>query len=367
MYCPSDVNSGFIELAGPILPQYIDKIKVDSYPLSISFSPRTTKPSIMGNRVDESSENTCSYRGKKFSLNGGIQICSVTNKNYLFAGQNKPSIAEIIMTFSANNSSQPGLDGILLCIPIYDSASPSHAAYLEQLVSPDEHHTIASMQTIFYENSSDNSQVSIAYKTCVEIVSDKDEVSTKSLYVVVFPNGVRILQKDYQSLLSLMGGKLSSYQLPAALRDGASTIKMYKFDDDGNKIPTLASSSGEMYTTTLSSCSDDFSNRFEYFSKPPLLPTSQFSKDICPYYTTQQYKCVPFNQLQDLSGNYVIPGNKTLETILAEQQLVKEKQLGKTTKSMSAAEIEIMVAGIVGGLFALGLAIKIGSWISKNA
>jgi hypothetical protein len=29
---------------------------------------------------------------------------------------------------------------------------------------------------------------------------------------------------------------------------------------------------------------------------------------------------MPFNQLKDLSGAYVVPGNKTLDTILYEQQ-----------------------------------------------
>jgi hypothetical protein len=367
MYCPSDVNSGFIELAGPILPQYIDKIKIDSYPLSISFSPRTTPPSMLGNRIDESSDNTCSYRGKKFSLNGGIQICSVTNKNYIFAGQNNPPIAELIMSFAANSPSQSDLAGILLCVPIYDAATPSHAAYLQQIVNPDDYPNTASIQTIFYENSNDTSQVSIAYKTCVEVIAnERDGVYTKSIYVVVFPNGIRISQKDYQDLLAQMGGELQEYQLPVSIRDGAYTVKMYKFDDEGNKIPTQFSD-GELYTTVISSCSDDFNNRFEYFSKPPLLPTTQFAKDICPYYTTQQYKCVPFNQLQDLSGNYVIPGNKSLETILSEQQLMKDKQLGKTAPKMTTADIEIMVAGIIGGIVALGLAIKVGSWISKNA
>jgi len=64
MYCPPDVNTGFIQLVGPIQQADLNNITVKSYPLSISFAPRTTVPTLMGNRIDESTENTCTYRGK---------------------------------------------------------------------------------------------------------------------------------------------------------------------------------------------------------------------------------------------------------------------------------------------------------------
>jgi hypothetical protein len=68
MFCPSDVNTGFIQLVGPIQQQDLNTITVKSYPLSISFAPRTTVPTLLGNRIDESTENTCTYRGQRFSL-----------------------------------------------------------------------------------------------------------------------------------------------------------------------------------------------------------------------------------------------------------------------------------------------------------
>ena len=68
---------------------------------------------------------------------------------------------------------------------------------------------------------------------------------------------------------------------------------------------------------TISVSSDYFRNRLEYFILPPRSSSRQFNTEQCPYYKTSQYKCMPFNQLKDLSNNYVIPGSKTLNTILS--------------------------------------------------
>ena len=120
MSCPPDVNSGFIQIVGPILQQDLNSITVKSYPLSIAFAPRTTRPTLIGNRIDESTENTCTYKGKRFSL-VDVQICSVTNKGYILPGETNKPVAELIISFSANNSANDlsSLSGILLCVPIY--------------------------------------------------------------------------------------------------------------------------------------------------------------------------------------------------------------------------------------------------------
>ena len=81
---------------------------------------------------------------------------------------------------------------------------------------------------------------------------------------------------------------------------------------------------------------------------------------------------MPFNQLSDLSGNYVIPGNKTLDTILFEQQQAQLQQnTGGTTditsNTLSTEQIETYVAMGAGVLIAGIIALKVGSWISNNA
>lgn len=478
MYCPSDVNTGFIQLVGPILQQDLNSITVKSYPLSIAFAPRTTPPTLIGNRIDESTENTCTYKGNRFTL-VDTQICSVMNKGYQLPGNKNEPQAELIMSFSANSSvsSLSQLSGILLCVPIYVGES-SHNEYIEQLIrgeppsckytsnrsmeysgnfihslkdyglsecinyccndpkclaythkngvcqtyesipqistTPDiksisgtVNHNISNkvtsiikkekcstksnsetgisndskkasvpnLETIFYNSDNDTDQVSLAYKTCFESIDSKGVPTSRSLYIVVFPKGIVLSEPRMAQLLLELNTSLSPYMVPPVIRGGDITLRSYKYNDEGNKIPTVTSRDGIIYGTPLSSCTDDFKFRFEYFTLPPRLPSSKLAKfntEQCPYYKTTQYKCMPFNQLNDLSGEYVIPGNKTLDTILYEQQQAKEKQISgsissNTKISLTTEQIESIIAGIVSISIISIIAIKVGSWISKNA
>ena len=473
MFCPSDVNTGFIQLVGPIQQQDLNTITVKSYPLSISFAPRTTIPSLIGNRIDESTENTCTYRGQRFSL-VDVQICSAVSKGYILPGKLSESVAELVLSFSANNAAQElsALSGILMCVPIYDSGTPSHADYLNQLIDPnvpscnythlvgsdyqggdynnipntsltsciksccddvnclaytfsngtcymknsipnlkktgdtsmvtgtvnhnvknknscptpncpkpncDGKHKkdekkksgVPNLESIFYAWDGDTTQTSLAYKTCFETIDSSNLPTSRSLYINVFPNGITLTQAGFQQLLIQLNGKLSTYSIPPAIRGGDSTLRSYKFNDDGIKVPTIISQDGIIYSTPLSSCTDEFRHRFEFFSFPPRLPSStKWNSEQCPYYKTSQYKCVPFNQIKDLSGNYVIPGNKTLDTILYEKQQTQLKQNAgdiNAPKTLTTDQIEGMVAGVAGIAIAAIIALKIGSWISNNA
>jgi hypothetical protein len=384
MFCPSDVNTGFIDIDGPIQQQDLNSITVKSYPLSISFKPRTTIPSLLGNRIDESTgiENTCTYRGKRFNL-ADVQICSVLSKGYILPGITIQPVAELVLTFSANNSvaDYESLSGILLCVPIYDSSTPNHNAYLDRVIDPDNKDyvktndnkpTIPNLETIFYGWKGDTTQTSIAYKTCFETINNKNLPSSRSLYVVVFPNGITLKSNTYQKLRTKLNF-LPSYSVPASIRGGDPTLKKYRFDN-GKKIPEIISTDGNIYSTSISSCDDNFKHRFEYFTLPPRVPSSssipgQLNSEQCPYYKTNQYKCVPFNQSKDLSGNLVVPGNKTLETVLSDRdQAQKNANSGdSSSKALTTDEIEGIVAIVAGVAIAAAIFLKVGDWISKKA
>jgi hypothetical protein len=218
------------------------------------------------------------------------------------------------------------------------------------------------LETIFYNSSVDTSQTSLAYMTTFNTVSSSNIVNpTKKLYVVVFPNGIRMTSSTYQQLLLQMRSmnssithKLLPYYVPLYIRDSEDTLVSYKIDSNGNKIPKSTSNKGEIGTTIFSSCNDEFKNRVEYFTKPPYyLSTSKslkslksFNSEKCPYYKTNEYKCVPFNQLHDLSGvdqdAYVIPGNSTLQNILD-----KDKSTSGSSVSVSMATDDIIVYSTV--------------------
>ena len=473
MSCPPDVNSGFIQLVGPILQQDLNSITVKSYPLSIAFAPRTTRPTLIGNRIDESTENTCTYKGNRFTL-VDTQICSVMNKGYQLAGNKNEPQAELILSFSANSaaSSLSQLSGILLCIPIY-AGEPSHDEYLNQVImgeppsckyttqqsmeysgtptssinnytlsqcidyccgdakclaytyknntcfayesipsigpsqdlktiSGTVNHNVSTkpapivvkekcntkdgkdattkssvpnLETIFYSSDDDVSQSSVAYKTCFETIDSSGAPSSRSLYIVVFPKGIVLSEPIFGQLMLELNTTLQPYMIPPAIRGGDVTIRSYKYNDDGNKIPTITSQDGIIYATPLSSCTDEFRHRFEYFTLPPRLPSSKsakFNTEQCPYYKTTQYKCMPFNQLSDLSGEYVIPGNKTLDTILYEQEQAAQKATSEsiqadTKTSLTTEQIEGIIAGVAGVAIVGLILLKAGSWISKNA
>jgi hypothetical protein len=483
MFCPSDVNTGFIQLVGPIQQQDLNTITVKSYPLSISFAPRTTIPSLIGNRIDESTENTCTYRGQRFSL-VDVQICTPTSKGYTLPGQTTEPVAELVLSFSANNGAQDlsSLSGILMCIPIYDSGAPNHADYINQLIDPEvpscsythlvgsdysggdynsfgnatlsscikaccddvnclaytfsngkchlknsipsikktgdtsmvtgtvNHniknsgassctvpncpkpkcngkHTkdndnkksgVPNLETIFYAFDGDVSQSSIAYKTCFETIDNNNLPTSRSLYIVVFPNGITLTQSGFQQLLIQLNGNIPTYVIPPAIRGGDSTLRSFRFDDEGNKVPTLISQDGIIYATPISSCTDEFRHRFEFFTLPPRLPksSSQWNTEQCPYYKTTQYKCMPFNQLKDtadLNGaTYVIPGNKTLDTVISERNKIQQQQdtnniTDPNEKTLTTEQIEAIIAGVAGVAIASIVILKIGSWISNHA
>lgn len=452
-YCPADVNTGFIELIGPIKTPELQTIAVDSYPLSISFAPRTTAPTLVGNRIDESTENTCTYKGQRFHL-VDTQICSSLHKGYVMPEMNETPVAELILTFAAGSSPSDlqAQSGILLCLPIYDSGFPQHHHYLTQIIDPnipsckysnnvgynytgdsynsvqkstltscirnccgdpncisytfnngtcnmknsiqpldksagdgyvsgkvdhtsvaaseasckggskDKENIVANLQTLFYEWEGDTSQYSLAYKTCFETLDENNSPVSRSLYVVVFPNGIHLSQQNYQQLILQLGGQLYTYNSPPAIRNTEQTIRTYNFDNQGNKQPLTLSADGIIYRTPLSSCTDEFVNRFELFTKPPRLPTVKFQNDSCPYYQTSQYKCVPFNQLKDLSGNYVIPGgNTTLQNILDN----KNAELNYSKPEISNNDLAIGIASFIAPIVVVTLCIGLGSLVVK--
>lgn len=455
-YCPLDVNTGIIELVGPINHTELQSIENRGSPFSISFAPRTTVPSLIGNRIEETSENTITIKGDRYSL-VDVQICSSLHKGYILPFMNEAPIAELILSFTPKTipSSLQQLSGALLCIPIYDTGFPNHNQYLSQLIhsdapscnytnqpgsdykggdyqnlqntsllkcinsccndpkcmaythtsgncylknsipnlvktgdnsmnagtvnhsqpgstcsiNKDKENKVANLQTIFYDWENDESQSSLTYKTCFETFDVNNNPSSRSLYVAVFPNGIHLSQQEFQLLLLQLGGSLQSFQCPPALRNAENTLSAYNFNNEGQKIPSRVSSDGLLYRTPLSSVSKDFTERFEYFTKPPRL-SHKFDSNACPYYKTEQYKCVPFNQLKDLSGNYVIPGNTTLESILREKRdkhsehdkhKDKEKHKKLTTK-----QIEDTFAIVAGAGGALLLLIFLGSLLSKS-
>jgi hypothetical protein len=102
--------------------------------------------------------------------------------------------------------------------------------------------------------------------------------------------------------------------------------------------------------STISVVSEEFVHKIQFFSHPPQL-TADFNTKTCPYYRTTEYKCVPFDQLRDLSGNTVMPSGVSLDKVL---QNTNEATSVTTTSSFNTEdmwEAIVIVVSVLGGLW----------------
>jgi hypothetical protein len=468
----SDVLSGFVQLtldSTRLNTTVLQPIANNSHPVTISFAPRSTVPELQGNMIIDSTDistNTCTYKGNVYDMMD-VQICSVMNKGYQYTGDTTQPVAELIITFAPkqNLAGTKVMDGILLCLPIYDSGTPNHNEYLTQLIDPNmpacnytnnpgtrytegmykegDHSSLMNcvksccddpncisynfnggkctlnnkvsasttagdadssgtinrgaaanntgtrtaitptLQSLFYNSNVDTSQTSLAYITTFDTVNGNNQItSTRSLFVVVFPVGIHMASAAYQQLILQMRSKdpsitgaLRPYFVPLRVRNYESTVKSFTYDSSANKIPKTTSNKGEISIIQISNCDEQFKNRFEWYTKPPLVvnksTTTSFNSEKCPYYKTSQYKCVPFDQLHDLSGNpqdaYVIPGNTSLQNILDKKQPSNAASIASSEAEKKATEdiITYGAMGVVGivGIYAL---YKAGMYIAQE-
>jgi hypothetical protein len=270
--------------------------------------------------------------------------------------------------------------------PVLTSASCSAGS------STDENTTkVYTLESLFYSSKEDTSQTSFAYKTCFEIVNGDNNISSKNIAVFVFPRGIRLTPATVENLELMLNLKVPSYVIPEIIRDNQNTIISNQFGPLGQKTFTKENQStkGSVYTTKLSSCSSEFKNRFEYFLLPPKLPSSSFpssstndssltqnnalslSQQSNSTYKLNQYKCVPFNKLTDISDNYVIDGNsKSLDAVLKEREELAQKQKegyswNQSKQSITTDQIETIVAITAGSVIGIIALAGMGSLISK--
>ena len=192
--------------------------------------------------------NTCIYKGNTFTMQD-VQICSVMNKGYILPGQTGEPVAELIISYSPNISAESlnNLSGILLCVPIYDSGVPNHNEYITRLIDPDgtvsNTALVPTLESIFYGWDGDTTQTSLAYKTTFNTVDNNNKLSFHSLYVVVFPTGIRLSSAMYQQLLlkirntdNSIGNTLPAYRVPLGIRNFNNTVTTFYYDSTGNKV-----------------------------------------------------------------------------------------------------------------------------------
>lgn len=366
-YCSADVLSGIVTLKGSLSIPDLETIYVKNSPITLSIAPRTTTPTMVGNKIEDSYESTVLYKGTKYGMAHVVQVCAPLHTGYPIPGNNLP-VGELVIAFSNTKITGSYPTGILLCVPIYESSIESHAAYLNQFVVQDS--PVASLQTVFYETDTDESQKSMGYQTCFETINTATNTSSNyNLLVLVYTEGIQLTLKNFQILVAKISGKgntLPTFQLPSGLRNGNPTVSSFTFDSSGNKVQKTISTTGELYTTQLSVGTTDFMNRFEFYPSPKLASrSSSMFKASCPYYKSTQYKCVPFDRIRNMEGELVIPEGTMLSKILTKQDNTVSAGSVQTSGGISIGAIETGIAVLGGTILAGVLAFTIGHYVVK--
>lgn len=360
-FCPRESAAGIIQLTMPLTAGAISAITENASPLTITFSAKRTAPTLIDDRIDEGTDNTLTYKGNKYTLTGGIQICRPTHTGYLLPDQRTAASAELYMPFVNPRVTGAYPTTVILVVPIYQASVSDHAAYVKQLINSSA--PVASLQTVFIDNVGDKSQTSFGYQSCVDLASTRGSSTTVAFFY--FPKGMSLTGQEYTKLV---GSKaLPAFRLPPAARETMDTVREFSLvgDGDGSKRSPVNSPEGILRLTQLSTGSEEFGHRFVYYSQPPKLG-GKFSEEHCPYYKTSQYKCVPFDRLADLSGDYVIPGGaEALKSILGKEDAIQAAAAGKNTSS-DIALAGIIVGGVTGGLAVLGGLLWLVSWLTGD-
>lgn len=227
---------------------------------------------------------------------------------------------------------------------------------------------VSTLQSLFYLPDGTTTHPIIGYKTCFE--STKNNIqSIHTLAVYVFPKGIRMLPASYLYLVQRMSSPLPSYRIPSSVRKDGRTFMRQRMNN-GAKELTEPSMKGEIYTTTVSTCTEEFRGRFEYFT----LPSHSFTEckrdgstrvsprpdSSCRRLPTSQYKCVPFNEKTDVKGGLVYPTGATLKDVLESQKKAADAAAAKQGESTSVggltpAQIEGIIGGSIGGIVLLYL------------
>lgn len=220
---------------------------------------------------------------------------------------------------------------------------------------------VATLESLFYRADGSTTHSILAYKTCFESM-ERSRPRNNSLYVMVFPKGIQMRPASYQQLVLRANGSFPEYNVPGTLRNHQPTLVRYRMEN-GKKVPTEISDVGRLYVTTLSTCTEEFRDRFEYLllppradTRPPSSGSGSGNQESCRRLTTEQYKCVPFREGTDLSGNVVIPRGATLADVLKKQKEAKNAAKGTPggqAPGLSTGEIEAIIGGSIGGIILL--------------
>lgn len=318
-------SHGIINLNGTISQIKLNEISVNGYhAINTAFGELKTVPTIVGNKINDPSSNSCTYNGNTYTL-VEIQICKPLHDGYKLPNMNDTPSAEMVLTFSGKSN----FAGILLCFPIYNTGVSDHDAYLNQIINHSESTKLATLASVLEKQSS------LGYSTHFETV-ESNKTNLNNLYIFVFPNGIHLSDVNYQKLISQIG-TLQQFTLHPAIRNGLPSVSKSKIVDEVRK-PIKKSIDGNIELKNMETCNKEFIDKFEYYQKPPAAVSRTVTQQHQQDYTSSQYKCVPFN-------NYTIDPKTKIVRVKTKDETLAEKT--KNNPSLNKDDIKIDTEGII--------------------
>lgn len=341
MSCPPDGNRGLpIILQGPVTQTQINSMKSPSF-IELKAAARTTFPSYDNTYVfDENSATTIrssANSGETYSLQH-VQIFRLFNGSY-HPITNAP-IAEVTLWYKSQKSNAI----ILTCVPIFLKAANNKggqylAAALEKNTS--------------YKGSVGDlyGLKSYEYKTCIKYGKDKANIQALPVQVIVFLDGIDISSTTHSRFQTTT---LKTFGFPASLLPDISMKTVQRPESD---LDTSSGSIRTVFSSLVSTGSDQFASRFRYYEKTFLVSAQEQKKK-----DASAYKCIPIDTKKNMkmvNGKLVvslddedIDNAGTLQDVVNTQ---KEDAEEVTDVSDTAAYVALTIGAITGAALASGL------------
>jgi hypothetical protein len=380
--CPSDGNVGF-----PVIPA--GQINMATAPQAQAFSMKlAASPTTVGRAIDRANGfvndngmvGTTFYFGSNPYTLAAIQVASPHNKNYIINTTDVGTgsvIADVVFYFELMAGNYVGNKALTYIIPLVNAAAAGTStaakvstdidAYLaDALNAAAETPRVKSVEPFFTLAGR-----RILYSTCLNmaVAGTNTLAPTMTIQVIISPPA--FLATANATAISNMvvgvGGRSSiQYMWPANI------------PRVGGEFPTLAEGQTVLASNNRSleqlnySLTESPVERFmgngggiEYVRGPEDLRT------------TQQYKCMPLDELKDVSGNMVLldpaSGTRTLADELAGREDSRADDLGGTVAptgmvSSSTKSSAIKIAAIIiGVLIGFGVIGAIAWWFFKRS
>lgn len=361
MSCSEDAIQGFLRLEGQLTPEKRTSISTRSYPFVLSVSPRSVPPTLSGSRwIEDTTGTTCTHQQLVYSFID-MHLCHASHPTFTDSSTTASAtpLMDLVMTFAPRASNTAGYSAILVFVPVFHATSAAavrYSSYLDMVWGTTESHVdpaaIPTIQTIFRgPNESTDPQTSYTYSVCVPGLDAPHRV-----LCMVFPKG--IVSANLPSGMEARAKGYPAYQLPASLVNAWGLSSSFSFESRPKSIAVT---------------SEEFLQRLEYFTKPPVLP-SEVSTGTTP---TVSYKCAPpMNQMKEYlaaldndafrQNSVILPGSTTLEQILTERKVMRATQTKGDVPRVdgwTTGQIE----GILGAAMAVLVAGVVVLWVGKKA